>query len=81
MPMLVTGSTTLSDLDNWLERKPNVVLIRLKRPNEASNTTNLGYRAVAELVGNEPAIIGESSESLVEAISAMVDCVEVLFPD
>lgn len=81
MPLHVTGSTTLSDLDNWLERKPNITTIRLRRPNGDSVASSGGYRALAELIGNEPAIVGDPSASLVEALSSMVDYVEERFPD
>lgn len=81
MPLHVTGSTTLSDLSNWVERKPNIATIRLRRPNGESGPPSGCYRALAELIGKESAIIGEPSESLVEAISSMVDKVEDRFPD
>ena len=81
MPLHVTGSTTLSDIDNWLERKLNVTTLRLRRPNGDPASPSGSYRAIAELVGNEPAIIGEPSASLVEAVSSMVDYVEERFPD
>lgn len=81
MPLHVTGSTTFSDFDNWLERKRNVTTIRLRRPNGSSVSPSGSYRAIAELVDNEPAIVGEPSASLVEAVSSMVDYVEERFPD
>lgn len=70
----VTGRTTFDEFSSWLDSKLAVNTVRLRKPK------NRGYLALAELTEG-PAILGEPSESLVEAVNSMVGCVEELFPD
>jgi hypothetical protein len=76
----VTERTTIEELDSWLEIKPAIATIRLRTPNSRRVTQNKGYLALAELTEG-PAILGETSESLVKAVNSMVLNVEELFPD
>jgi hypothetical protein len=82
MPLQVTRDTTFEDFDNWRKQKPHITTIRIRVPNVDSTVpSEVGYRAIAELISKEPAIMGEPSGSLVEAVSSMVDRVEERFPD
>jgi hypothetical protein len=70
----VTGHTTLDEFSAWLESKPAIDTIRLRKHQDR------GYIALAEIVEGQ-AILGEPSESLVETLDSMVSNVEELFLD
>jgi hypothetical protein len=76
----VTGKTTFDEFSSWVGRKPAISTIRLRSPQSNKVTPNRGYLALAELFEGQ-AILGEPSESLVEAVDSMVSNVEELFPD
>lgn len=76
----VTGLTTFDEFDTWLGSKPAITAVRLRKPNSSKATPNRGYLALAELTEG-PAILGEPSGSLVEAVDSMISHIEELFPD
>ena len=78
-PFRVIGSTTVDELDGWLELRPNIESLKLRRPNGDPVKPTRGYRAMIEIV-HENAVVSDPRDSLIEALDSVVTQVEELFP-
>lgn len=75
----VTEETTLKDLDHWMDLRPSITDVRIRRPKGDPVTPTRGYRAIFE-ISNETPVMGEPKDSLADALNSAVSHVEDLFP-
>jgi hypothetical protein len=75
----VTNNTTLEQLEGWLDLRPNIEALRIRKPSKSQKDPMNRYRAIIILTDETP-VMGEPFDSLIEAVSSVVDYVDDLFP-
>lgn len=75
----VTAETTLGALDQWMGLRPSITTTRVRQSIVNPVTRTRGYRAIFE-ISNEVPVMGDSADSLAEALDSAVRHVEDLFP-
>jgi hypothetical protein len=76
---IVTDDTTMRDLYKWMDLRPTLKTVRIRKPNGDPVSPTRGYRVIFEITNDTP-VMSEPQPSMVEALNSAVANVEDLLP-